>query len=68
MQSLVQLVGSQLTDEVLFEESLQLAINLYARKQKNKTTQSICITSDVTRNALSAFCSLQVTWKCVSYY
>uniref|UniRef100_A0A1I7W3U7 CBR-ACL-7 protein n=1 Tax=Loa loa TaxID=7209 RepID=A0A1I7W3U7_LOALO len=61
MQSLVQLVGTQFTNEVLFEESLQLAVNLFAGQQGNSKPQSVCITSDVTRNALSAFCRLQVT-------
>ncbi|CAG9533503.1 unnamed protein product [Cercopithifilaria johnstoni] len=61
MQSLVQLVGTEFTDEVLFEKSLQLAVNLYVRQQRNNTPQSICITSDVTRNALSAFCRMQAT-------
>uniref|UniRef100_A0A8R1TUR0 PlsC domain-containing protein n=1 Tax=Onchocerca volvulus TaxID=6282 RepID=A0A8R1TUR0_ONCVO len=63
MQSLVQLVGTQFTNEVLFEKSLQLAVNLHARQQGNNTPQSVCITSDVTRNALSAFCRLQATCK-----
>ncbi|VDK71887.1 unnamed protein product [Litomosoides sigmodontis] len=64
MQSLVQLVGTQFTDKVLFEKSLQLAVTLYAREQGNNTSCSICITSDVIRNALSAFCKLQTTCRC----
>uniref|UniRef100_A0A5S6PT56 PlsC domain-containing protein n=3 Tax=Brugia TaxID=6278 RepID=A0A5S6PT56_BRUMA len=59
MQCLVQLVGTQFTNEVLFEESLQLAVNLFARQQGNSTSRSVCITSDITRNALLAFCRLQ---------
>ncbi|MCP9266155.1 Dihydroxyacetone phosphate acyltransferase [Dirofilaria immitis] len=59
MQSLAQLVGTHFTNEVLFENSLQLAINLYAKQQGNNTLHSVSITSDVTRNVLSAFCSLQ---------
>ncbi|KAL3981922.1 Acyltransferase family protein [Acanthocheilonema viteae] len=64
MQSLVQLVGIHFTDDVLFKKSLQLAVNLYAKQQENNTLQSICITSDVTRNALSAFCRFQTTCRC----
>lgn len=66
MQCLVQLVGTQFTNEVLFEESLQLAVNLFARQQGNSTSRSVCITSDITRNALLAFCRLQAICRRVS--
>uniref|UniRef100_A0A0R3RWB6 PlsC domain-containing protein n=1 Tax=Elaeophora elaphi TaxID=1147741 RepID=A0A0R3RWB6_9BILA len=63
MQSLVQLVGTQFTVEMLFEKSLHLAINLYGEQRGGGMSQSICITSDVTRNALSAFCKFQAIYR-----
>uniref|UniRef100_A0A915Q121 Phospholipid/glycerol acyltransferase domain-containing protein n=1 Tax=Setaria digitata TaxID=48799 RepID=A0A915Q121_9BILA len=63
MRALTQMAGTYFTDKKLFEESLLLAINIHTTKKGSRMYQSICITLDVTRNALQALCMLQATCK-----
>ncbi|VDN20711.1 unnamed protein product [Gongylonema pulchrum] len=59
MQSLMELKEDQFTEKMLFDHSLQFAVNLHSVHAQ----QPICITSDLVRNALLALCSLSAVTK-----
>ncbi|VDN01024.1 unnamed protein product [Thelazia callipaeda] len=61
MQALAHLTGFPFTDRILFEESLNLAINFHVRQQSNHSFQSVCITMDIVRNAIAGSCGLEIT-------